>query len=82
MSGEVTNTFSRRCAEIKVSDTGGGIARENLDRIFEPRFSTRPGGLGLGLAVSKRIVEKVGGTIEVESELGKGSMFTVRFALS
>ena len=65
---------------ITVSDTGQGIPRENLDKIFEPFFSTKkPGeGTGLGLFVSRGIVEKLGGTIEVESEIGRGASFSIR----
>lgn len=68
-----------RKAMLTVKDTGEGIARENLDRIFEPFFSTRPvgQGSGLGLSVSRGIVEKLGGTIEVESRLGAGATFKV-----
>jgi two-component system NtrC family sensor kinase len=65
---------------ITVSDTGQGIPRENLDKIFEPFFSTKkPGeGTGLGLFVSRGIVEKLGGTIDVESEIGRGASFSIR----
>jgi signal transduction histidine kinase len=65
---------------ITVSDTGPGIPRENLTKIFEPFFSTKvPGqGTGLGLFVSRGIVEKLGGTIEVASEIGQGARFSVR----
>ena len=65
---------------ITVSDTGQGIPPENLDKIFEPFFSTKkPGeGTGLGLFVSRGIVEKLGGTIEVESEIGRGASFSIR----
>jgi len=64
---------------LAVRDTGEGIPKENLDRIFEPFFSTKsPGqGTGLGLFVSRGIIEKLGGTIQVESQLGQGSRFTV-----
>ncbi|MFH1807618.1 MAG: PAS domain S-box protein [Pseudomonadota bacterium] len=63
----------------EVSDTGSGIAPENLQRIFEPFFSTKgPGkGSGLGLAICKSIVHEFGGDIEVHSELGQGSRFVV-----
>ena len=65
---------------ITVSDTGQGIARENLDKIFEPFFSTKsPGqGTGLGLFVSRGILEKLGGTVEVASKIGKGACFSIR----
>ena len=62
-----------------VNDQGEGIPKENLEKIFEPFFSTRtPGqGSGLGLSVSKGILEELGGRLEVESRLGQGSTFTV-----
>jgi signal transduction histidine kinase len=65
---------------IKIQDTGTGIPRENLDKIFEPFFSTKkPGeGTGLGLYVSRGIVEKLGGGIQVESQLGQGAVFSIR----
>ena len=68
------------CRTITVSDTGPGISRENLDKIFEPFFSTKsPGqGTGLGLFVSRGIVEKLGGTIEVASKIGQGASFSIR----
>jgi signal transduction histidine kinase len=68
------------CRTITVSDTGPGIPRENLDKIFEPFFSTKsPGqGTGLGLFVSRGIVEKLGGTIEVASKIGEGAHFSIR----
>ena len=68
---------------ISVSDTGDGISQEDLARIFEEFFqggNHAPGGIGLGLSISKRLVHLMGGSIGVESELGKGSTFTVRLA--
>ncbi len=62
---------------ITVMDTGAGIAPENLTKIFEPLFTTRARGIGLGLAVSRKLVEANGGRIEVKSEPGKGSSFSV-----
>jgi two-component system NtrC family sensor kinase len=64
--------------EILVGDTGCGIAPENLPKIFDPFFSTKgPKGTGLGLAVAWGIVEKHNGTIEVDSEVGRGTTFRV-----
>jgi len=65
--------------EIRVSDTGSGIPAERLAAIFDDFVTTKKRGLGLGLAITKRIVEQLGGTIAVASELGKGTTFTMRF---
>jgi len=62
---------------LSVSDNGHGIPPENRDRIFNLYFSTRPGGTGLGLPMVKKIVEEHRGTVEVQSESGKGSTFTL-----
>ncbi|MBI4963002.1 MAG: PAS domain-containing protein [Desulfomonile tiedjei] len=62
---------------IHVADTGEGIPRENLDKLFDPFFSTKKKGTGLGLAIVKSIIEGHEGEIEVESEPGKGTRFTV-----
>ena len=69
---------------IKVSDTGSGITSEYLNRIFEPFFSTKTvgEGSGLGLSISFGIIAQHLGTIEVESELGKGTTFTVRLPVA
>lgn len=63
--------------EIRVADTGAGIAREILDRLFDPFFTTRETGFGLGLFSCKRIVEEHGGQITVQSDPGAGTKFTV-----
>ena len=65
------------CAILAVEDTGQGIAPDDLARIFEPYFTTKRTGIGLGLAITKRVVEAHGGEIRVKSEAGKGSVFTV-----
>jgi signal transduction histidine kinase len=79
--GNLTITFSNRNegAEVKIMDTGVGIAPENLEKIFEPYFSTKETGTGLGLALVKRIIEAHYGTIKVESSLGEGTIFRVWF---
>ncbi len=63
---------------FEVTDTGNGIPEENLEKIFEPYFSTKETGTGLGLAIVQKIIEGHGGTIEVESKEGIGTSFTVR----
>jgi signal transduction histidine kinase len=62
---------------IEVKDTGVGISPENMKKLFEPLFTTKAKGIGLGLAVSRKLIEANGGRIEVESEAGKGSSFSV-----
>ena len=63
--------------EIKVSDTGGGIAGEDLSRIFDPYFTTKSSGTGLGLAIAHSIMEAMGGQIGVESLPGQGTTFSL-----
>jgi two-component system NtrC family sensor kinase len=64
---------------VRVHDNGAGIATANLAKIFDPFFTTKaPGkGTGLGMSIAREIIQKHGGTIEVESEVGKGTLFTV-----
>ncbi len=63
---------------ISVRDFGGGIPPEVRARLFQPNFSTKTDGMGLGLAIVKRTVDELGGTIDVESEVGKGTTVTLR----
>ncbi len=82
----VTTGHLDRCAYVQISDSGSGIAREHLHRIYDPFFTTktapRPGehkGTGLGLAVTYGIVQEHGGKIHVDSELGVGTTFLLEF---
>lgn len=63
--------------KIEVEDEGSGIAPEQLGRIFDPFYTTRKDGTGLGLSLSYGIIKRIGGTIEVSSTQGKGSIFTI-----
>ena len=83
-SGGVLSIGTRRdhdWAELAVTDTGEGIPRERLPQVFDPYFTTRPGGVGLGLPIAHRIIEGHHGTIDVESEAGKGTRLVVRLPL-
>jgi len=68
--------------ELHVTDTGPGIDEKTLARIFEPYFSTKRGGSGLGLATSRRIAEEHGGSLTVHTEPGRGSDFEIRLPLA
>jgi two-component system NtrC family sensor kinase len=76
-----TDHLEHRVVRLKVSDTGRGISREHLDKIFEPFFTTKAewSGKGLGLSVAYRIVQEHHGKMTVESELGRGTTFTLTF---
>jgi len=77
--GELTITHSEIAGslEIAFTDTGVGMSKEIMEKLWTPLFSTKAKGMGLGLAICKRIVEAHGGNISVESAVGKGSTFTV-----
>jgi signal transduction histidine kinase len=75
--GQVREGEPRRWMRIRISDTGAGITLENMGRLFEPFFTTKQNGTGLGLAVTRRIIEEHNGTIQVESQSGQGTTFTL-----
>jgi len=68
-------------AELVFQDTGAGIQPEDLEKIFQPLFSTKVHGVGFGLSITKMIIENHGGTIEAESEPGKGAAFIITLPL-
>jgi two-component system sensor histidine kinase HydH len=74
---EISADGQRRDVVIQVSDTGHGISREDLSKIFEPYFTTKSTGTGLGLAIAHNIIEAMGGRITVGSEKEVGTTFTV-----
>jgi len=67
---------------VEISDNGCGIAPEQLSRVFDPLFTTPEPGLGVGLAVCRSIVSRLGGSIALESEPGRGTRVTVRLPVA
>ncbi len=78
LTTRLAETPAGRSVDILIADTGAGIAAENIPQIFEPFFTTKPRGNGLGLAVTRRIIEEHHGSIHFESQPGEGTTFTVR----
>ncbi|MDD5258811.1 MAG: ATP-binding protein, partial [bacterium] len=75
----ITSMEERDFIKVKIKDSGVGIPEENLKSIFQPFFTTKDKGIGLGLSIVNEIVRKHQGTISVESRLGQGTTFTVTF---
>lgn len=68
-------------AEVFFADTGPGIAPENLDKVFQPLFTTKAKGIGFGLSIAKMVVDKHGGAIEAQSKPGEGTTLVIRLPL-
>ncbi len=79
---DISTSRAGNLAEVAISDTGSGIPPERLSKIFDDFVTTKRSGLGLGLAVSKRIIEQLDGTITVASEVNRGTTFTLRFPIA
>ncbi|MCP4754619.1 MAG: PAS domain-containing protein [Proteobacteria bacterium] len=77
LSVELSRSEEGKSARIKITDSGAGIPKQDLSRIFDPYFTTKTTGTGLGLAVVHNIVEAHHGQIKAESRLGEGSIFTL-----
>jgi signal transduction histidine kinase len=82
--GSVTIALSRGASGLAITfrDNGSGIAPDNLQRIFEPFYTTKADGTGLGLAVTRKIIEGHGGTLDIESEAGRGTTVMVQLPLN
>ncbi|UCH70013.1 MAG: PAS domain S-box protein [Candidatus Bathyarchaeota archaeon] len=74
----VSTKETKKFVEVSFKDTGIGIPKENMEKLFTPFFTTRAKGMGMGLATCKKLIDSHGGSIETESEEGKGSTFTVK----
>ncbi len=82
LTAETSYDKSRQSIRITISDTGKGIDEKEMDKIFQPFFTTKPKGTGLGLAITKRLIEQHGGTIKVHNNDGKGATFEISIPLS
>ncbi|HNS78292.1 MAG TPA: [Fe-Fe] hydrogenase large subunit C-terminal domain-containing protein [Syntrophorhabdus sp.] len=78
----ISTIIDKKHIKVKIQDTGPGIPPENMGKLFSPFFTTKEKGTGLGLAISYGIVERHGGKIDVDSELGKGSTFIISLPIS
>ena len=78
--GEISLTTSadKNGVTVTVADNGPGIPEENIDQVFDPLFTTKPEGTGLGLSICLNITQKLGGSISVRSEAGKGASFIIQ----
>lgn len=78
---QVSVAYSEKDVLLTISDTGTGMSEERIEKIFTPFSTTKPNGTGLGLPISKKIIESHGGTINVTSVIGKGTSFLVLLPL-
>ena len=79
---QVTAAAEAEAVRLTVIDSGSGIAPDMLERIFDPYFTTKPQGTGLGLPIALRIIQAHGGTLDVSSTLGRGTTVEVRLPIS
>ena len=68
----------QRLIEIHFKDTGSGISKKNMEKVFAPFFTTKQTGTGLGLSVVKKVMEIHSGQVDIKSRLGKGTIVTLR----
>jgi len=78
---EITSREYGDFIEIEIKDTGAGIQKKDHEKVFDALFTTKAKGIGLGLAVTHGIIERHGGQIAIESDVGKGTTFTVRLPM-
>lgn len=77
LSVKLANTLDHSGIELRISDTGGGVPADSLPQVFYPYFTTKPNGTGIGLAISQKIIADHEGTIDLESDPGKGTTVTI-----
>jgi len=78
----ITTRQEEAWAVVEIADTGHGIEPEQIERLFDPGFTTKGVGVGLGLAIAYRIIEEHDGSLDLASEVGKGTTFTIRLPLA
>ena len=78
----ITSLVTQDAVAIHIRDEGVGIAQETLDKVFNPYFTTKPDGVGLGLAMAKKVMTAHQGTIELHSEVGQGTTVTLSCPLA
>jgi len=79
---DISSDKQNQRAQLEISDTGRGIAPEDISKVFEPYYSTKETGTGLGLAIVKKAIDEHGGTITVQSKQGIGTTFTITLPLN
>ena len=82
VDAETVSEDGKSWVQIQLSDTGPGIEPANMERIFQPLFTTKTQGIGFGLSIAKLIIERHSGIISVESKLGEGATFVIRLPLA
>lgn len=75
----VSTAVSDGFVSLRIKDTGEGIKAADIDKVFNPYFTTKTAGIGLGLAITKRIIEEHKGRIDVESSYGNGAVVSIQF---
>ena len=78
----IRSVLEGECLSVRIADTGAGIAAPDLAKIFDPFFTTKPEGTGLGLSIVHKILEQHHARIEIESRVGGGTTFLIRFAVN
>ena len=78
----VESSIRKDGLEVVIADTGEGISSENMPRIYDPYFTSKPAGTGLGLAVVQKIMDAHGGRVQIESRAGAGTKVVLSFPVS
>jgi signal transduction histidine kinase len=78
---EIVLEKGSNCAVVEITDTGSGIEKDQLSRIFDPFYTTKINGTGLGLPMVKRTVNAHGGVVTIESKIGKGTTVRIYFPI-